>query len=119
MDDKLARYVVIYYPHLMTKSERRARGHLITTIKATRGRSDLNAQAEARNDPDFAPSLSNDPEVLSLAAGGMKAFREATAARILNEHRGEIFLNRCPECGGLARTPKAKQCRFCGYDWHD
>jgi hypothetical protein len=25
----------------------------------------------------------------------------------------------CPYCGELLRTPKAKQCRACGMDWHD
>lgn len=24
----------------------------------------------------------------------------------------------CPWCGGALRTRKAKQCRFCGRDWH-
>src|SRR6185312_16298257 len=25
----------------------------------------------------------------------------------------------CPCCGKFLRTPNAKQCRFCGADWHD
>jgi hypothetical protein len=24
----------------------------------------------------------------------------------------------CPQCGKFLRTPQAKQCRFCGADWH-
>src|SRR5947209_6282855 len=24
----------------------------------------------------------------------------------------------CPSCGKTLRTPQAKQCRFCGADWH-
>ena len=24
----------------------------------------------------------------------------------------------CPHCGKRLRTPRAKQCRFCGRDWH-
>jgi len=24
----------------------------------------------------------------------------------------------CPHCGKRLRTPQAKQCRFCGRDWH-
>jgi uncharacterized C2H2 Zn-finger protein len=27
-------------------------------------------------------------------------------------------VNRCPRCGEVAKTPKAKQCRFCKHDWH-
>jgi len=25
----------------------------------------------------------------------------------------------CPYCGAQLRTQRAKQCRFCGMDWHD
>jgi hypothetical protein len=25
----------------------------------------------------------------------------------------------CPYCGEPLRTPRARQCRFCGRDWHD
>ena len=30
-----------------------------------------------------------------------------------------MFLNRCERCSKLARTPYAKQCRFCGNHWFD
>ena len=29
---------------------------------------------------------------------------------ILNDYSDKVFLNNCPKCGKLARTPKAKQC---------
>ena len=38
---------------------------------------------------------------------------------IMHDFRDKIFLNYCPNCGKLARTPNAKQCRFCCNDWHD
>ena len=62
--------------------------------------------------------LSDDPEVLALAAGGMAGFRARAAARILREHAGDVFLNNCPRCGGLTRTPRAQLCLHCGHDWH-
>src|SRR5262245_59706721 len=34
------------------------------------------------------------------------SFHKRTSERILKEH--DVFLNRCPYCGALARTPKAK-----------
>ena len=37
---------------------------------------------------------------------------------IAMDYKDKVFFNNCPNCGKLARTPKAKQCRFCGYDWH-
>jgi hypothetical protein len=39
------------------------------------------------------------------------------ADRIGHEHSRELF-NHCPKCGKLARTPLARQCRYCNYDWH-
>lgn len=40
--------------------------------------------------------------------------RKAIAERIHSEH--EIVFNKCPVCGTLARTPKAKQAK-CGHRW--
>ena len=81
------------------------------------GNSDLKAQDAARNNSQLSRWLSNDPEALSLAANGYEVFVERAASRILQEQQGNVHLNRCPQCEGLARTPNARQCRFCGYDW--
>ena len=117
-EDERARYVVIHHLELLTQLERRALGHLWMVLKSTHGRSDLKAQAEAQGDPDYSELLSTDSEVMNLAANGYDVFLKQTAARLLAEQGDKVFLNHCPECGGLARTPKAKQCRFCGHDWH-
>ena len=51
----------------------------------------------------------------------MKKEREEEKIRIatllLENYSHNIFFNNCTNCGKLARTPNAKQCRFCGYDW--
>jgi len=39
------------------------------------------------------------------------------ADRIGHEH-SQVLFNHCPKCGKLARTPFARQCRYCNYDWH-
>lgn len=62
--------------------------------------------------------ISDDPSVLELIADGYKAFKSRTARRIWAVHRYELVLNLCPVCGKIARTPLAKQCRFCRHDWH-
>jgi hypothetical protein len=38
------------------------------------------------------------------------------AERIYKDHQNEIFINKCPICGTLARTPLAKQA-LCGHRW--
>ena len=49
MDTAKVRYVFRYYSHLMTECERMAYRHLVGTAKASRGRTDVDAQAEARD----------------------------------------------------------------------
>ena len=121
MDNDEAAYVFRFYGHLMTMTERFAYRHLVGTAKAMKGRTDLTAQTELRNTNKAAhlrKFLSDDPEVLRLTADGLGQFVVRTAERILMEHKSEIAFNRCPRCRGVARTPKARQCRFCGLDWH-
>ena len=114
-----ARYVFTYYGHLMTEPERLASLHLVGTLKATHGRSDEKAQQEVVNSSSHLGRwLTDDPKALALARDGYDAFVFRTGQRILDENRDAILLNYCPQCNGLARTPKARQCRFCGHDWH-
>ena len=115
---QLADYVVRYNADLMTEAELKAQRHLFATMKATRGRSDEIAQHEAQKDKFLSRMLSTEPNVLSLAKDGYRQFQLTTAARILRDSADEVFFNRCPVCGELARTPTAKQCRYCGHDWH-
>ena len=119
MENEKAQYVLRYYGHWMTTKERLAQRHLFGTEKATRGRTDAAAQNEVRNSSHhLSRLLSDDPEILQLASAGIGAFIDRTAQRILDEHSNEIVFNNCPKCGALAKTPKARQCRFCRYDWH-
>ena len=113
-----AQYVIGFYGSLMTDVERRAQQHLSSTTKATLGRSDVAAQKDAQRSRIHSKFLSEDPNVLRLTADGYEAFAQRTAARILRECGAEVRFNRCPRCGGLARTPTAKQCRHCRHDWH-
>lgn len=46
----------------------------------------------------------------------MSFFSTQTAIRILENHKELVFLNYCPVCGILARTPMAKQC-INGHKW--
>jgi hypothetical protein len=119
MDTDKAGYVVRYYGHLMTALERRAHRHLLGTAKLTHGRTEAAAQVEAGSRSHPARELlSDDPDVIRMASKGIDAFVVQTAQRILDEHANEISFNYCPKCGALAKTPKARQCRFCRHDWH-
>lgn len=58
-----------------------------------------------------------DEKADALVALGEETLNQIIAERLYKHHRNEI-LNPCPRCEKLARTPLAKQCRHCGFDWH-
>lgn len=119
MDRERAQYILCFYAHLMTPNEKRASRHLEATSKAMKGRTDAIAQSELRSSSrKLRTFLSDDPEVLRLTGGGWEPFAAQTAERIFTEHKSEIAFNCCPRCGALAKTPKARQCRRCRFDWH-
>lgn len=101
----------------MNVKEKATYKHLTGAMKATLGRS-AGAAQETRSSVAFAGWLSDDPEARWLAKDGYDPFVEKTAERILAGDKERVFLNYCPRCHELARTPKAQQCRFCGFDWH-
>ena len=39
------------------------------------------------------------------------------AEYLLKHHHHEIFINKYPKCDQLARTPLARQCRYCRLHW--
>lgn len=47
----------------------------------------------------------------------MEAEKIKIAEILIRDYKDKIFINDCPNCGKLARTPKAKQCRYCRHDW--
>ena len=57
-------------------------------------------------------------EVDTLLAQGVMAFRNKVRDRILSEHGDRILINRCAKCNRIVATPRAQQCLWCGYDWH-
>lgn len=118
LNSRVAYYVVHFHAELMTDAERKAQRHLFGTMKATMGRSDEMAQREAQNDKIHSRMLSAETSVLNLAKDGYQRFQLTTAARILRDSGDKVLFNFCPACGELARTPTAKQCRYCGHDWH-
>ena len=63
-------------------------------------------------------SLLENKEIGELTDDGYDAYKYRIAEKIFQEHKDELELNLCPKCGKIARTPWAKQCRFCYHDWH-
>jgi len=116
-----ANYIINYFSRLMTYSEKRANKHYFYLRKL--------GQPEDYDNPDFYKKrkeffekrngTTKDLGILKLLDDGYKEFVLRTAKRIKKDTPNEYLINRCTNCSFIARTPYAKQCRKCGYDWHN
>lgn len=117
MEQDKVTYILNYSSHLMTENESLAWRHHSTLIK--QDKKDISEFSDERRQLFLKNGwITDNPIVLDLLRDGIDAFRENTAERILEDNGENVFFNDCPRCGKLTRTPFAKQCRFCGHDWH-
>jgi len=105
-------YIIKYYADLMTDEEKLAYRHLFGLSKIAQTSS---ASIKFRVKSDLC---TEDLDILNLLGEGEEEFYIKVAKRILHDNQEKVFLNYCPKCGALARTPKAQQCKSCGLDWH-
>ena len=110
--DELTKYIVTYYPNLMTIKEKIAYKASIAEEKAE-NLEPGNLQQMLREKWG-----SSDPDVLLLLENGREEFLRQVKDRILREDADKVFLNYCPKCGALTKTPKARQCPKCFFSWH-
>lgn len=113
MFQETAKYIFNHYRHLMSTQEKLAWRHYASTIKLADNENPAMTRMYKKKG-----WFSDEPEVLELLKDGYDKFEMKTAKRILFTNE-DIVLNKCPKCERLARTPEAKQCRHCGYDWHE
>ena len=106
-----AGYIIAYYSSLLTLREVKALKHYRSTIKM---------DGDVRLTRMYLKTgwLSDDPLILNYLSEGYIQFTLNCAERILRDTPEKVFFYLCPNCGKLARTPQARQCRFCGHDWH-
>lgn len=60
----------------------------------------------------------SDPKVLEAVKTRDPHIREVLADRLLRDHADQIVVNRCPRCTKIVVSPGARQCLWCGHDWH-
>ena len=113
MEPELIYYIVSYCQDWMLPEEKRA---LTRVGLSDSGELTMIQAAAAEKKIELRYGFS-DEKTNELVALGETELKKKIAERIYNEHRKEA-INICLKCGGLARTPYAKQCRQCGHDWH-
>jgi ribosomal protein L40E len=114
MDHETARYIIKYFSELLTEEERIAIRHTTSEYK-------LEHSANTTLTKIYREKgwLTSDQSVLDLLKDGYESFEQNVANRIIRQNPGRVIFNLCLKCGKLARTPYAKQCRHCGYNWHN
>lgn len=104
--DELTQYLFKNYSSLLTLKE-----HIVWQY--------FILKAKGRNDTvDRLQGIYNNYNIATLINCDENEFYNSVKNRILKEHSVNIFLNYCPKCGNLTRTPRAKQCLRCKYDWN-
>lgn len=111
---EILRYIAQYCLEHKTANEKAASNHHFAQVKLLKYRGRSKSATDAYN-----KMASEDPEVLRLLKDGYDQFVHRYAQRIYNNHFNELNINKCPKCDGVARTPQAKQCRFCGNSWRE
>ena len=111
-NDVLTRYVIDNYFNLMSPEEIRVHKAFAGEIKR-----------DAAHSPEMQAAVTQAmgvgaPEIQSTLELGSEVFLRGVRERILREHADKVFLNYCPKCNALARTPKARQCRACFHSWY-
>lgn len=116
MDKELARYIVNHFDGLLTGKEQLGLKQLRHQYKIehSNNKDDIDRKIQLYKKIGW---LTDDKEILELVQGGQDALDQRIAERIMSDHADKLFINNCPNCGQLARTPLAKQCRHCGHSW--
>ncbi|MET3036502.1 hypothetical protein ABXT08_10390 [Chryseobacterium sp. NRRL B-14859] len=106
MDREIVNYIIKYFHNLMTDDEKLALKYRMHTYKIS------------DNHPINSMMNSSGPKMSESLQDSYDKFELDIATRIMTEIPEKVFLNYCPKCNKLARTPFAQQCRYCRYSWH-
>ena len=117
MDRETTLYIKNHFSKLITGKESLANHCIYSAIISQSAKDFSNLYTVSRIYREIG-WLTKDEDALDLVKLGEEGFDLKVAQRILSEHKDKVFMNYCPTCGRLARTPYARQCRYCSYDWH-
>ncbi len=105
-------YISIYCTAYKTDLEKKAYEHYVAQMKFTPFK-----DYDTNFGKKYHEWTSSDPKVLKLLENGIQNFHQTWAQRVYEEHGDKLNLPLCPKCQGILRTPSAKQCRYCSFNW--
>lgn len=111
MDKEAIQYIITHFRELLTDDEKLALQYQMYMDKTS-------DNAKLRKIMIEKGWITTENQPLELLKKGYEDFEANVVKRIMNETPEKVFFNNCSKCGKLARTPKAKQCRYCLYNWH-
>ncbi len=108
------RYIGRWYKHLFNENERFGPSFLrLQELVPEASLSDIKAVLA-----EYHGGKRMSQPVVRKLQEVVDEFTRQTIDRIQREHRGDLFVNRCPACQRIVASPSAKQCLWCGHDWH-
>jgi hypothetical protein len=114
-DDILTEYIWRHYSRLLTAAEARAGIYVPALDRETATR------IKSASFADYLDRTHGAVDAAGLATelrdGRAALFRRARD-RILENYKSLVFINRCPACNRIVRSPGARQCLWCNHDWH-
>jgi len=57
-------------------------------------------------------------ELTAVTPGVFEEHRRRIFSKVYSAHSDCIDVLRCPECDRIVATARARQCLWCGHDWH-
>lgn len=110
---ELTEYIWRNYRQLVTEAEARVMTSAVLEEKAQHSGMKMAEQLHERSE------IPDDLEIKNALKDGTDVFRARVRDRILKESGDAVHINRCSECERIVATPRARQCLWCGYDWHE
>jgi hypothetical protein len=107
------RYIGRWYNHLFTDDERILTAQRLQELVPEASPSEI----EAVLAESHGGKAESRPAVRRLLSAVDDLTRNAID-RICREHAETLSIKRCPACHRIVASPAAKQCLWCGYDWH-
>ncbi|WP_146589050.1 hypothetical protein [Posidoniimonas polymericola] len=112
-DTALRWYLNAYYPHLFSDEER-----CVIAIAVLRNKQSHRETPIDHAKDDIESYINGSDRIRQIIEGDIESYLDDAARRIISQKREDVFINRCPACQRIVRTPVAKQCLWCGHDWH-